>query len=74
MKNVYETNYLKINVALATQNPIEIPKRRVIEEYKTYIYHIFNKIESEESLEKISINDLEIDYDSTNKEQKVQLL
>lgn len=52
MKNVYETNYLKINVALAAQNPIEIPKRRVIEEYKTYIYHIFNKIESEESLEK----------------------
>jgi hypothetical protein len=56
---------------LADWNPLDVPEFIAIEEYKGYTPSILRSIERQElshCLEDILINQLEIDYDSMNKE------
>lgn len=68
MNNIVEN----INQILANWNPLDVPRSVAIEEYKGYIPLILQSIESRQQLitclENILINQLEVDYDPTNKE------
>lgn len=61
-----------INQILANWNPLDVPESIAIEEYKGYIPLIIRTIESHQQLinclEDILINQLEVNYDPTNKE------
>lgn len=74
MSNIVEN----INQILANWNPLDVPESIAIEEYKGYIPLILHSIESRQQLinclEDILINQLEVDYDPTNKEHLEDLL
>jgi hypothetical protein len=60
-----------INRILADWNPLDVPEFIALEEYKGYTPSILRSIERQElihCLEDILINQLGVDYDSTNKE------
>ena len=74
MSNIVEN----INQILANWNPLDVPENIAIEEYKGYIPLILQSIKSRQELinclEDILINQLEVDYDPTNKEHLEDLL